>query len=91
MIDESNMWITTIDNPFDPFRQWEEWYAYDESNGHHTCSYLARIAITSNELSDEDQRIALHNAINEIVRLNINGLYRKVTSNSFKVEVAKDT
>jgi len=87
----SSMWITTIDNPYNPFTQWDDWYAYDESNGYHTCSYVARITITSIELSDEDQQIAIYNAINEIVRMNINGLYKKVTPDSFKIDTVKAT
>ena len=42
--------LTTIDNPFNPFDQFDEWFAYDVSKGYHTCSYLARIAKTSDEI-----------------------------------------
>ncbi len=42
--------LTTVDNPFSPFTQWVEWYAYDTASGYHTCALLARIAITSDEL-----------------------------------------
>lgn len=70
--------LTTVDNPFDPFTQWDEWYAYDERSGHHSCGLLARVAITSEELSDLDQRIALQTAIDEIVQMNASGVHRKV-------------
>lgn len=73
--------LTTVDNPFDPFEQFDEWFAWDEQMGYHTCSFLARIAITSNELSEEDESVAIESAIDEIVRENILGLYRKVTKN----------
>jgi len=71
--------LTTIDNPFNPFTQFDEWYAYDESKGYHSCSYLARIAKLSNELSPADEAVAIESAINEIVQYNINGLYKKIT------------
>lgn len=71
--------LTTIDNPFDPFTQFDDWYNYDESMGYHTCSYLARIAITSDELSDLDQALSNEEAIDEIVAINTLGLYRKLT------------
>lgn len=72
--------LTTLDNPFNPFTQYDEWFQFDVQNGYHTCAYLARIAKTSDELSDEDQFLALTAAINEIIELNITGNYIKVNS-----------
>lgn len=28
--------LTTEDNPFDPFTQYDEWYAFDYEKGYHT-------------------------------------------------------
>jgi hypothetical protein len=76
--------LTTIDNPFDPFTQFDEWYEFDVSKGYNSCSYLARIAKTSNELSELDNSIAIDQAIDEIVSLNVLGIYKKVYSNEEK-------
>lgn len=70
--------LTTTDNPFDPFEQFDEWKAFDESKGYYTCSYLARIVKTSDELSDEDETSAIEQAVDEIVALNVLGIYKKV-------------
>jgi hypothetical protein len=70
--------VTTIDNPFNPFTHFDEWNDYDMAMGYHTCSYLARVAKTSIELSEEEQEQAINDAVEEIVRLNVNGLYKKV-------------
>ena len=72
------MMLTTIDNPFSPFSQWDEWKRYDEDKKYYTCSYLARIAKTSDDLSEVDYNKAIDDAIEEIVSLNINGMYTKV-------------
>ncbi len=72
------MMLTTIDNPFSPFTQWDEWKRYDEDKKYYTCSYLARIAKTSDDLSEADYNKAIDDAIEEIVSLNINGMYTKV-------------
>ena len=72
--------LTTMDNPFNPFTQWDEWKSFDEDKGYFTCSYLARIAKTSDELSDVDYELAVEEAINEICELNTLGLYKKVSS-----------
>lgn len=70
--------LTTIDNPYNPWTQFDEWYAWDEQAGYHTSGFLARIAITSDELSEADQSVAIENAIDEIVRENVLGIYKKV-------------
>lgn len=70
--------LTTIDNPYDPFTQFDEWNAYDESKGYYTCSYLARFAYTSSDLSDVDQSISVENAIDEIIAKNPLKIYKKV-------------
>ena len=44
--------LTTKDNPYDPFTQWDDWYAFDEEQGYCTSGYLARIVKTSNEMAD---------------------------------------
>lgn len=72
--------LTTVDNPFNPFTQFDEWYAYDESKGYHTCSYLARIVKSSDELSQADEDLAIEAAIDEIIKENILGIYKKITN-----------
>lgn len=72
--------LTTVDNPFDPFTQYDEWYATDIRLGHNTNSFLARIVRSSPELSTADQDAAIEEAIDEIVSENVSGLYRKVSA-----------
>lgn len=71
--------LTTVDNPFDPFTQYDEWYAFDANMGYHTPGLLARIAVVSLELSELDQHTAIERAINEIVEENVYGIHKKVT------------
>ena len=71
--------LTTTDNPYSPFDEWDEWFTQDVMLGHHTPSYLARVAYTSEELSEADQDLAVMNAMEEIVRDNPLGIYRIVT------------
>lgn len=71
--------LTTVDNPFNPFENYNEWYAYDSHAGYHTPEFLARILISSSELSDADEVLANELAIDEIVNENVLGIYRKVS------------
>lgn len=71
--------LSTIDNPYNPFDQWDEWDAFDRANGYNTCALLARVAVTSLELSEADQDLALNAAIDEIVQENVSGMHIKVS------------
>lgn len=76
--------LTTLDNPFNPFTQFEEWFAYDTYKGYHTCSYLARITVSADSLSEPDQERADELAMDEIVEMNLTGNYVKVTRENFE-------
>ena len=67
--------LTTSDNPFDPHTQFDEWNNWDQESGYFTCAYLARIALTSDELSEKDNDLAIEQAIDSIIELNITGNY----------------
>lgn len=74
----SQCMLTTVDNPFSPFTEFDSWFAFDESKNYHTCSYLARIAKTSTAMSDADYERTVEEAIDEIIELNVLGIYKKV-------------
>ena len=64
--------LTTSDNPYNPFKQYNEWLAYDEAiAGYYTNSYLARIAILSPELSPNEMDNAVEDAIDEICAMDL--------------------
>jgi hypothetical protein len=78
MSDDDTYMLTTIDNPWNPHTNYDEWFAFDQQQGYNTPAYLARVAITSNELSDADQNLAISQAIDEIVDNNVLGIYKKI-------------
>lgn len=71
--------LSTIDNPYNPFEDFDNWYRYDTQMGYNCCSYLSRIANTSEELPENLNEIEIERAIDEICELNINGKFIKVT------------
>lgn len=84
---ETNVMLTTVDNPYDPFTQFDEWYEFDETAGYHSSGLLARITKTSEELSEADQELAEAMAIDEIIRENVSGVHRKAYPKSENVSV----
>jgi hypothetical protein len=78
--------LTTVDNPFDPFTQFKQWHSMDMALGYDTPGLLARVAITSNELSDLDLFIAVQEGIEKVVDMNIFGVHRKVKRGDVVVE-----
>lgn len=70
--------LTTRDNPYDPFEQFVPWFMYDVEKGYNSCGYLARIANTSDLLSDEENDIEVERAIDEIIRIDPMNIYQKI-------------
>ena len=70
--------LTTIDNPYDPCDQFDQWFAYDVEKGYNSCGLLERIAHTSDDLSPEDNRVEVNSAIDKIVLNDPLGIYAKV-------------
>ena len=75
--------LTTVDNPYNPFTEWDDWYAFDASKGYHTPGLIARLTVDSDELSDTDQTLSVQQAMGEIARENVLGIYRLVSEDSF--------
>lgn len=72
--------LTTTDNPYNPFTSFDEWNTWDQTAGYYTLALLARIVVTSDDLSEVDQSLAIESGIDEIVRENVLGRYKKISS-----------
>lgn len=64
--------LSTFDNPFDPFEDYERWLAYDISHGYNTSNWVANVAKTSDLLPIEDNNLEVERAIDEIVNIDPN-------------------
>lgn len=70
--------LTTFDNPYDPFEQFQSWFLFDVEKGYNSCAYLGRIARTSEQLSDEQNNIIIEDAIDDIIKYDFMNIYKKV-------------
>ena len=60
--------ITTIDNPFNPFTEWDEWFNFDLQKGYRTCEQLASITFLSDQLSDSENNETVDAAITQLMK-----------------------
>ena len=62
---EKDFYLTTSDNPFNYFTQYDQWLRYDTDYGYNTNCLVARIAPTSigipDEINDDMIGIAIEN------------------------------
>ena len=83
-LDKKEFMLTTIDNPFNPFDDFDSWFLFDVEKGYYSCSRLARITNNSNDLTELEERKDLERAIDEIVRNDPTNLYTKIGRNGLK-------
>lgn len=74
------VFVTTYDNPYDYFTQFDQWLAFDRQKGYFTLEYLARLTSLSNELSDEQEQREIESAIDSMIEWN-GKFYKKVYKN----------
>ena len=76
---ETEVMLTTFDNPYDPFDDFVHWFLFDVEQGYNTCSLLARIARSSEEFSTVEEKAETERAIDQIIDNDFLCIYKKVT------------
>ena len=87
---DTEVMLTTFDNPFDPFDDFVKWFMFDIDKGYYTCSRLARIARHDETFSTIEDKRETERAINEIIDNDFLNIYKKVTRETVK-EQEEDT
>lgn len=70
--------LTTFDNPYNPFDNFNSWFLFDTEKGYNSCGYLARIAKTSDQFTEEENNKEIERAIDEIIKYDFMNVYTKV-------------
>ena len=78
----NDLMITTIDNPFDYYKEFDDWNAFDVANNHNTLSLIARLALVSPELSDEENEAEINRAIEQVLEFDYEGIYKRIAPSS---------
>lgn len=78
MTEKRQVQITTIDNPFDPFDDFDNWFYYDIEKGYYTCSKLARLAEDREDLSSYEEEQEFERIIDRLIEIDPLKIYKKV-------------
>ena len=70
--------LTTFDNPFDYFEQFDLWLQFDKDNKYDSCERLARIANLTEDMTQKEEFEEIERAIDEIIKHDFLNIYKKV-------------
>lgn len=83
--------LSTIDNPYNPYENFDEWYRFDMDYGYDSCGRLTRIAQYSDDMSDEEIDAETERAIDEIIKHDFLNIFIKVRPDTKIEPVSIDT
>lgn len=66
-----NYFLSTTDNKFNYFTDFDNWYKFDRDMGYNCCSRVARVADTNPYFPDEINDMLIDIAVDSIVDLQI--------------------
>lgn len=75
--------LTTKDNPYNPFTEFDAWIAFDNRMGYNTTALLARLAFLPDDLPESYETLIIQDTIDEIVNENVSGMWIKVSRETF--------
>lgn len=71
MIKATDILLTTKDNPFNPFTQYDDWKQYDQDYGFNTESYCMRVyGFPTIDETDDEKAKHLLRTYSEIISMN---------------------
>lgn len=76
--------LSTFDNPFNPFEDFYTWFKYDLILGHNCCQLVDYYAATSPVFSDEVNEHYIDQAVDDIIASDPT-LFRKVTPETYRL------
>ena len=70
--------LTTIDNPFNPFDNWNEWLSFDKDHHYDSSEKLMRFAEITDDMTMFEEEAEKERAIDTIVKRDFLNIYQKV-------------
>ena len=63
--------LTTVDNKFDYFTQFDEWNKFDTESGYNTLALIARFMPKENDLTFDEYNQAIDDAIKKVIQIDV--------------------
>ena len=73
-----NVYLTTFDNPFDPFDDFLNWFLFDVENGYNSCGIVARITNIKSDFTQKEIDEEIERAIDRFIEHDDLEIYRKL-------------
>lgn len=71
--------LTTNDNPFNPFDNFDAWWQFDIEKGYDSCSKLDRVIVVHDNFSEIEVNEAKEKAIDQIIKYDFTDTYKKIS------------
>ena len=71
--------LSTFDNPYNPFEDFDLWNAFDIDHDYYSCSRLMRHAKLSDDMTIVEEEVEKERAIDEIIKYDLLNVYIKVS------------
>ena len=69
-------YLTTIDNPYDPQDEFQEWYEFDMQNGYYTCNRFDRLSKFEDDMSENERIIENNRIVDRLFSLDFIKIYK---------------
>lgn len=73
--------ITTVDNPYNQFDDFTNWFLYDTEKGYYTSNAVARLTNLTDDMTQLEEDIEVERAIDRLIEIDPFDLYTKVENN----------
>lgn len=77
-MEDKEVLITTIDNPWNPFTNFDEWFAFDHERGYCSLERVARLCNFDETMSEIEKEREYSRAIDRLIELDILNVFIKV-------------
>ena len=82
--------LTTFDNPYDPFEDFDEWFRFDNDKGYGSCQILDRLTNINDRMTEKEFNSEMERGIDALIKADPFNIYKKVVRNSKDLEMSND-